>query len=253
VSVSTATSASGKTGTTTTSATSKGTTTTSTAVTTYNSTTGTYTTTTTTTKTATVYFVPDDRGVNCSYFNPQEVVSGSEDDISVSGSAGISVAALDLAYPLSSATTAYGAYYDTRSQNSSIVHGKLGELALSTQFGHNNNWFFKVDGAKTNGPSDGNRLLIAGLTYNRSNPDIKGSWDFTYEWGYLGYASYIKTTPDINDKYNGRQGYDIVWKFVPVKNVVWYTRWLEARDINGSDAHPRTTERWIRSQIDFLF
>ena len=63
-------------------------------------------------------------------------------------------------------------------------------------------------------------------------------------------ASYIKSSFDVKDNNYGRKGWQLIYKYVPTKNVLWTTRWLQSEDLTGAD---KTSEKWLRTQIEYFF
>jgi hypothetical protein len=187
----------------------------------------------------------DDRNVATTYWNPG--ASSTTGTTTYAGYTGIRIGALDFKYPLSKISNFYGAFYHTQSQQDGITTGNLWEIAFDTQL--TAKLLFKANYARSSA-DDNNELYYASLTYNKSDMSKAGSWDFTTEYVYAGYKAFINTSTDINDTLAGEKGYDLVFKFVPAQNVVWYTRWLAARTISNS---VNVNERWIRSQVTFYY
>lgn len=192
----------------------------------------------------------DDRGANTSWFNPGETELSKVDDVNLAAKTGITYGSIDLAYDTSKNTTIYGAYYHTTSANDVNRKARIGELAFQTKFGGKNMFTWRGSYGKSNA-DDNNKFYYTKLTYNKADKKIAHSWDLSYEYAHMENKSYLKTTTDVNSKLNGRQGYAFIFQYVPVKNVLWYTRWLDAKDINSVGTW--THEKWLRSQIEFYF
>lgn len=186
----------------------------------------------------------DDRGVNETYLNPKNV--------------GINYVQLDMKYPLDKKTNLYAGLWHTMSKGSNYTDvGKnkvasykdtnIWELAFDRDIAENLN--FGADYARSD-RDDNNVAYNFSLAYREANKSIPHSWTTEIDYVHLEAAAYIKSTFDIKDNAAGARGWQLIYKYVPTKNVLWTTRWLQKKDLTGTD---KASEKWLRSQFEFFF
>ncbi|VBB08414.1 Hypothetical protein LUCI_3686 [Lucifera butyrica] len=180
----------------------------------------------------------DDRGINDTFINPAD--SGTNYN-------GINFWQVNLKYPVSKATDLYGGFWHTCSANSSYTPTNIYELAFKNRFAKD--WSFGADYARSDRDSD-NTGYNLDLTYKTINKAVPGSWSASFDYVRIEAQSYIKSTFDIKNNKVGRSGWQIVYKYVPARDILWSTRWLQSKDINGSDP---VHEKWLRTQVEFFF
>lgn len=181
----------------------------------------------------------DDRGINKSDLNP--------------GNFGINYFQIDAAYPLTDKTTLYGAFYHTMGNDRHLSNNKeyedtnIGEIAFDQKL--TKDLTFGADYAKSSRSTE-NTGYNFGFDYHIADKNIPHSWAVSLDYIHLEKASYIKSSFDIKDNNYGRKGWQLIYKYVPTKNVLWTTRWLQSEDLTGAD---KTSEKWLRTQIEYFF
>ena len=195
-------------------------------------------------KTNLIYAKPDyaitdgDRGVKATKLNPKDE--------------GIEYVQLDTKYPVNERTNLYGGYYRTWSNKASsykstnIYEGAF-DYSLSKKL------LFAADYARSDQDND-NTGWNLGLSYGTANKTIRHSWNVFADYVHLERNSYIKTSFDINDSDNGAQGWDIGVKYIPIKNVMWTTRWLQYNTLLPKSASAgKCTTKFFRTQVEYFF
>jgi len=189
----------------------------------------------------------DDRGINISNINPQDV--------------GIDFLQLDLTYPLSDKTNIYAGFWHTMGKGQTCyldtvtkVKGEyedtnIGEIAFDHQIAPN--LVFGADYDKSSRDTQ-NKAYNMSLTYRNADKNIPHSWSTEFDYVHLEKNAYIKSTFDIKDNDYGRRGWQIITKYVPTKNVLWTTRWLESNYLTGA-SNSQVKESWLRTQIEYFF
>lgn len=186
----------------------------------------------------------DDRGINESYINPKNV--------------GINYVQMDVTYPLDEKTNLYAGLWHTMADNTNYKDPKgktvasyedtnIWELAFDHDIAKNLN--FGADYAKSD-RDDQNTAYNFSLAYRTADKKIAHSWSTEIDYVHLEDQAYIKSTFDIKDNKVGRKGWQFIYKYVPTKNILWTTRWLQSKDLTGTD---KTSEKWLRSQVEFFF
>ncbi|MDF2564203.1 MAG: putative outer membrane protein [Massilibacillus sp.] len=186
----------------------------------------------------------DDRGINESYINPKNV--------------GINYVQLDVKYPLDEKTNLYAGLWRTMANNknykdpmgntvASYKNTNIWELAFDRDIVKNLN--FGADYARSD-RAENNVAYNFSLAYRQANKVIPHSWSTELDYVHLEDDAYIKSTFDIKNNKTGSRGWQLIYKYVPTKNVLWTTRWLQSKDLTGTD--PKS-EKWLRSQFEFFF
>ena len=200
-------------------------------------------------KTTVTYGRPDhlnddgDNGIGSEWVNPGNNKYG------ITGDGGVDYVALDLKYPTSKATNVYGAFFNITSSNDTYIKTQIGELAFGTDFAKN--LTFRGDYAKSDRDTD-NKAYVFGVTYKEADKKNPRSWELTSDYVHLESQAYLKSTYDVKDNTYGRKGYQVIFKYVPVKNMMWTTRWIYGKNINPNKGD-YISEKWIRSQVEFFF
>jgi len=187
----------------------------------------------------------DDRGINISNINPQDT--------------GIDYLQLDMAYPVTDKTTVYGGYWHTMGKGQTCLLDTKGktrgeyedtniwevavdhELAPNLQLG--------LDYARSSRDTE-NMAYNTGITYRVADKNVGHSWSTEFDYVHLEKNAYIKSTFDIKSNDYGREGWQFIAKYVPTKNVLWTTRWLQSKDLTGTE---NVHEKWLRTQVEYFF
>jgi hypothetical protein len=130
---------------------------------------------------------------------------------------------------------------------SSYEDTNIWELAFDHDIAKNLN--FGADYAKSD-RDDQNTAYNFSLVYRTADKKIAHSWSTELDYVRLEDQAYIKSTFDIKNNKAGSKGWQFVYKYVPTKNILWTTRWLQSKDLTGTD---KTSEKWLRSQVEFFF
>ena len=180
----------------------------------------------------------DDRGVKTTNLNPKDE--------------GIEYIQLDAKYPVNDRLNLYGAYYHTRSnKDSNYEAANIYEGAFDYKLAKN--LLFTADYARSD-RDDENTGWNLGLSYGTADKKIAHSWNVFADYVHLERNSYLKTTFDINDSDYGAKGWDIGVKYVPIKNVLWTTRWLQYDTLIAKSASAGTMKtNFFRTQIEYFF
>lgn len=181
------------------------------------------------------YSWKDDRGVNDTKINPANT--------------GINFFSIDATYPINDKWMIGGAYWHTKATNAKYQDANIIELMSKYQI--NKDLQAKVEYSKSNYDTQ-SKAYTAGLTYGNADKCKKGSQSVELDFVHLEAASYIKSTYDIKDNSNGAEGWQLIYKYVPTKNVVWMSRFLHSNTLYGASSK-KTTTNWFRTQIEFFF
>ena len=177
----------------------------------------------------------DDRGVNDTKINP--------------ANKGINFFSLDATYPINDKWMVGGAYWHTTSGGVNYKDAHIFELMSKYQI--NKDWMAKAEYSKSNYDTQ-NKAYTLGVSYGNADKAKPNSSSVELDFVHLEAASYIKSTYDIKDNSNGAEGWQLIYKYVPTKNVVWMSRFLHSRTLYGA-ASSKTTTNWFRTQIEFFF
>ncbi|MBP2664541.1 MAG: S-layer protein [Firmicutes bacterium] len=173
---------------------------------------------------------------------------------------GATLASINFQYPVSNRTTLDGGYYRTYSPNKLYKKGIIKEFAVTQKVG--DDWKLIADYAESN-RSDNAKATLAGIGYKAAVPstpksygwnldyvknDAKATIVSAYDIADYGYTQSTKVTS--MSKTNGQEGYQLTYRYVPVKNVLFTGRYLEAKPVNGTSY---SKEKWYRAQLEFFF
>lgn len=187
----------------------------------------------------------DDRGINVSNVNPQDT--------------GIDFLQLDLTYPMTEKTNLYAGFWHTMGGDKTClldtkgkVKGKyedtnIWELAFDHEVAPN--LVFGADYARSSRDTQ-NMAYNTSLTYRNADKNIGHSWSTEFDYVHLEKNAYIKSTFDIKSNDYGRSGWQFIVKYVPTKNILWSTRWLQSKDLTGTE---NVHEKWLRTQVEYFF
>ena len=180
----------------------------------------------------------NDRGVKVTKLNP--------------GGAPIEYVQVDTKYPLTDRLNIYGGYYHTWS-NKLVGYDKTNIYEGAFDYQVSKKLLFAADYARSDRDTDHTGWNL-GLSYGTVDKTIKHSWNVFADSVHLERNSYIKTTFDINDSDCGMQGWDLGFKYVPIKNVLWTTRWLQGTTLIAKDASTgKSTLNFFRTQVEYFF
>ena len=189
----------------------------------------------------------DDRGINVTNINPKNL--------------GIDYLQLDMAYPLTEKTNIYAGFWHTIGKGKTCLidtkgtatgeyeNTNIGEIAFDHKIAKN-----LVVGADydKSSRSTQNEAYNMSLVYRNADKNIPHSWSTELDYVHLEKNAYIKSTFDIKSNDYGRRGWQLIAKYVPTKNVLWTTRWLQSADLTGAEI-TQTKEKWLRTQIEYFF
>lgn len=187
-----------------------------------------------------------DRGVKNTVLNPKNL--------------GVEYIQLDTKYPVNDRLNLYGAYYHTwttggkyydtiYAKNMDYDATNIYEAAFDYKV--SNKLTFAADYARSDRDAD-NVAWNLGLTYGSADKNVRHSWMIFADYAHLERAAYIKTTFDINDSTYGMKGWDIGVKYVPAKNMLWTTRWLQGDTLlSRSDGTQKL--KFFRTQMEYFF
>jgi hypothetical protein len=181
------------------------------------------------------YTWKDDRGVNATVINPADT--------------GINFFSVDAKYPITDKWDIGGAYWRTMSSVSGYQDTNIYELLSNYQL--TSKLSNTLEYSRSSRDKD-NKAYTIGFKYGQEDKKVKGSNSWELDFVHLEAASYIKSTYDIKDNTVGREGWQLIYKYVPSKNILWMTRFLHARDLNGV-GNSKVTENWFRTQVEFFF
>jgi len=185
---------------------------------------------------------------------------------------GTSLATIDLRYPLDKNTNLFSAFYFTDSYNASYKKGFIWELAMQKTL--QNDLALYLDYAQSNRNSD-NHMAYVALSYKKADIAKVGSYSWTFEAIRNEAKATIKTNEDIKDYgyasasmvngawltnngetlsafTNGQKGWDIVYQYVPVKNMKLTARYLYGVPINSAD-NAYNNKQQLRMQMEVFF
>ena len=189
-----------------------------------------------------IYAKPDyaaigsDRGVKKTKLNP--------------GTDPIEYIQIDTKYPITDRLNVYGAYYHTWS-NKLTDYDKTNIYEAAFDYKLTNKLLFAADYARSDRDTEHTGWNL-GLSYNKADKTVQHSWNIFADYAHLERNAYIKTTFDMNDSDYGMQGWQLGVKYVPIKNVLWTTRWLQGTTLVASNKG-KTTLNFFRTQIEYFF
>ena len=185
---------------------------------------------------------------------------------------GTSIATIDFRYSLDKNTNIFSAFYFTDSYNSSYKKGFIGELAMQKTL--QNDLALYLDYAQSNRNSDNHMAYIA-LSYKKADISKVNSYSWTFEAIRNEAKATIKTNSDIKDYgyasssmtngawltndgetlsafTNGQKGWDIVYQYIPVKNMKLTARYLYGVPIN-TVGNAYKNKQQLRMQMEVFF
>ena len=180
---------------------------------------------------------------------------------------GTNVATIDFKYSLDKTTDLFGAVYLTNSSNSTYKSGRIFEGAFAKKL--TSDVTLRGDYAQSN-RDDNNHAYYASISYKRADLAKVRSYGWVFEAVRNEAKATIKTDSDIKDYAydstktglmtnsgetlssitNGQKGFDIVYQYVPVKNMKFTGRYLYAMPING-DTYDHKTQTRLQLEVFF--
>lgn len=186
---------------------------------------------------------------------------------------GTNIGTAVIRYKASPSTNLYGAYFYLTSSNANYRTGRVFELAATHQ--HSKDLTSYWDYAQSN-RSVQNKMIYAALSWKKADLQKPGSYNWTLEMIHNGATATVKSNSDIKDtgfgvlkssgidymnngdtltsQTFGQKGFDIVYSYVPVKNMRLLARYLYARPIEKStDSSAYNLKQQFRLEMDVYF